>query len=49
MNEKRQPFQKMLLGKVVIHLQKTEARYAYHPVLVSTQNGLRTLITDPKV
>jgi hypothetical protein len=27
--EKRQPLQQMLLGKVVIHLQETEARYFF--------------------
>jgi hypothetical protein len=46
---KRQPFQQMLLGKVVICLQKAETRHVYHPVLVSTKDGSRTLISDPKL
>jgi hypothetical protein len=48
MMENRQPLQQMLLGKVVICLQKTETR-DYHPVLLSTQNGSRTLISDLKL
>jgi hypothetical protein len=47
--EKRQPLQQMLLGKVVIHLQETKIRSMSYPVLVSTQNGSRTLISDPKL
>jgi hypothetical protein len=27
--EKRQPLQKMLVGKMVIHLQKTETRFMF--------------------
>jgi hypothetical protein len=35
------------LGKMVICLRKL--KLACHPILVSTQNGLRTLISDPKL
>jgi hypothetical protein len=42
--EKRQPLQQMLLGKLDTCLQKTEIRSVRHPVQVSTQSGLRTLI-----
>jgi hypothetical protein len=36
-------------GKVIIRLQETEIRSMFnHLVLVSTQNGSRTLITDLK-
>jgi hypothetical protein len=38
----------MLLGKLVIYLQKTETRSMPITVLESTQSGLRTLISDPK-
>jgi hypothetical protein len=51
MMEKSQPLQQMLLEKVVICLEKTETRsmiHACHPVLVSTQSELRTLISDLK-
>jgi hypothetical protein len=49
MMEKKQPLQQMLLGKVVIHLQKNMIIHVYHPVLVSTQNGSRTFISDLKL
>jgi hypothetical protein len=42
--EKRQPLQQMLLVKLDIGIQKTETRSVYHPVEVSTQSGLKTLI-----
>jgi hypothetical protein len=44
--EKRQPLQQMLLGKVVVCLQKTETRV--HPVLVSTQKWIKDLNIRPK-
>jgi hypothetical protein len=47
--EDRHPPQQMLLGKVVVYLQKTESKsLTVTPVLVSTQSGLRTLTSDLK-
>jgi hypothetical protein len=49
--KKRQPLKQMLLGKVVIFLKKTETRSMHQclsPVLLSSQSGLRTLISDLK-
>jgi hypothetical protein len=37
-------------GKLVSGLQKTETRSMFiHPIPVLTQNGSRTLISDPKL
>jgi hypothetical protein len=37
--EKRQPLQQMLLGKVYIHMQKTETRSLSFTIPKSTQSG----------
>jgi uncharacterized FlgJ-related protein len=37
----------MLLGKVVIWLEKSETIHVYHSVLISTQSGFSTLISNP--
>jgi hypothetical protein len=39
----------MLLGKLDFCLQKTETRSVCHPVKVSTQSELRTLISNLKL
>jgi hypothetical protein len=48
MMEKTQPFKQMFLGKVVISQQKSETTSMLVSILVSTQSGLRTLISDQK-
>jgi hypothetical protein len=46
--EKRQPFQQMLLGKVVIHLQKTETRSMFIPCTNINSKWTKDLNIRPK-
>jgi hypothetical protein len=46
MMEKRQPLQQKVLEKLDIHPQKIETRFMFITLYVSTQGGLRTLISD---